>query len=85
MDSISILAKKNPPAVIKEKAKEEASEYLVELCSNQDDNDLLNEAADVIITMFQVLEHKGILNKLPETIEVKSFQALHKYFPDYIT
>ena len=84
MDFILPLANRNVPNIIKEKAKEEANEYLNELETNGNDDQLLEECADVLITMFQVLDHKGLLESLPKRVLEKSRKALIKHFPEVV-
>jgi phosphoribosyl-ATP pyrophosphohydrolase len=61
----------------REKAKEEVQEYFIELHENKDDQKVLKEASDTIITMFQDLMHRGLLEELVMTIELKSTKGLN--------
>ena len=73
------LAELNGISISREKAKEEISEFLVELCSNKSDTMLLDEAADMFITTIQVLKHKGLLEKLPKIFLKKTKKGLKYY------
>lgn len=79
LKGIGRLATLNGIQLSKLKSAEEAKEYLDELVANSADEKLLEEAADTIVTMLQVLMHKSLLDNLPKTILEKVQKGLDNY------